>query len=67
MKPFKLYNVKKDCWHSHTFSRDARVLIVENRATDNSNSPYVGLSPEQQAEVVRLARELWEITAQASD
>src|SRR5574341_1715112 len=31
MEPFKLYNVKRGTWHSHTFSRDAKVLIVENR------------------------------------
>lgn len=59
MEPYKLYNVKKDCWHSHTFSEEARVLIVENRDTVDANSPFTGLSPEQQQEIVRLTVDLW--------
>ncbi len=59
MEPYKLYNVKKGVWHSHTFSKDARVLIVENRDTVESNSPFVGLKGEQQNEVVELAKKLW--------
>lgn len=59
MEPYRLYNVKKDCWHSHTFSEEARVLIVENRDTVDANSPFTGLSPEQQQEIVRLTRDLW--------
>ena len=60
MRPFALYNVKRGCWHSHTFSQDARVLIVENRDTDEANSPFAELSPGQHACLVQLARELWE-------
>ncbi len=59
MELYKLYNVKKGAWHSHTFSEDARVLIVENRDTVEANSPFVGLSVEQQREVMKLTRELW--------
>ncbi len=59
MEPYKLYNVKKDCWHSHTFSLDARVLIVENRDTVEANSPFVRLSAEQQDQVVELTKQLW--------
>ncbi len=59
MEPYQLYNVKKGVWHSHTFSKDARVLIVENRDTVESNSPFVGLKGEQQNEVVELAKKLW--------
>jgi ureidoglycolate hydrolase len=59
MEPYKLYNVKRGVWHSHTFSEDARVLIVENRDTVESNSPFVGLSAEQQKEVVELTNNLW--------
>lgn len=59
LEPYKLYNVKKGCWHSHTFSREARVLIVENRMTDDSNSPFIGLSVEQQEQVVKLTKRSW--------
>jgi hypothetical protein len=31
MEPYKLYNVGRDAYHSHTFREDARVLIVENK------------------------------------
>lgn len=59
MEPYKLYNVKRGVWHSHTFSEDARVLIVENRDTVDANSPFVPLSEGQCGEVVELARILW--------
>ncbi len=59
MEPYKLYNVKRGVWHSHTFSQDARVLIVENRDTVDANSPFVDLSSEQRAQVVQLAQALW--------
>lgn len=59
MEPHKFYNVKKNCWHLHTLSEDARVLIVENRDTVVENSPYVPLSPGQCADVLRFTRELW--------
>jgi ureidoglycolate hydrolase len=57
MELYKLYNVKKGVWHSHTFSEDARVLIVENRDTVDGNSPFVSLSESQCKEVIKLARE----------
>jgi ureidoglycolate hydrolase len=57
MELYKLYNVKKGVWHSHTFSEDARVLIVENRDTVDRNSPFVSLSESQCKEVITLARE----------
>lgn len=59
MELYKLYNVKKNVWHSHTFSEDARVLIVENRDTVEANSPFVDLSAGQKAEVVSLTHQLW--------
>ena len=59
MQPFMLYNVRRGAWHSHTFSPDARVLIVENRDTTKSNSPFAELTPAQRQEIVRLAHELW--------
>lgn len=59
MEPYKLYNVKRGVWHSHTFSKDARVLIVENCDTVEANSPFVGLTGEQQKEVVELTNQLW--------
>ena len=59
MELYKLYNVKKGVWHWHTYSEDARVLIVENRDTAYENSPLVGLSDAQQKDVVELTEKLW--------
>jgi hypothetical protein len=59
MEPLKLYNVKRSAWHSHTLSHDATVLIVENVDTVVENSPVVALPPDQQAEIVRLTRQVW--------
>jgi hypothetical protein len=59
MELYKLHNVKRGVWHSHTFSDDARVLIVENRDTVEENSPFVGLSESQCKDVVELTNKLW--------
>lgn len=59
MEPFKLYNVKRGVWHSHTFSPHARVLIVENRDTTEANSPCLDLTVEQRRQVQQLAEALW--------
>jgi len=59
MEPYKLYNVKRGVWHSHTFSKDARVLIVENRDTVYENSPFVSLSESQCGQIVELTKTLW--------
>ena len=59
MQPFKLYNVKRGAWHSHTFSPDAKVLIVENRDTVDANSPFVDLGEQQRKKIVELTKQLW--------
>jgi hypothetical protein len=59
LQPLKFYNVKKGCWHTHTLSKDAAVLIVENRNTSDENSPKVDLSAAQMRQVVSLAHQLW--------
>ncbi|HEX2696363.1 MAG TPA: hypothetical protein VHM28_01560 [Anaerolineales bacterium] len=60
MEPNKLYNVRKGVWHSHTFSEDAKVLIVENRDTVEANSPFVDLSEPQRKEIIDLTKGLWQ-------
>ncbi|WP_246578085.1 hypothetical protein [Clostridium frigoris] len=44
MELLKLYNIKKSTWHSHTLSKDAVVLIVENVNTCLINSPEIVLN-----------------------
>ncbi len=59
MQPLKLYNVKRAAWHTHTLSKDASVLIVENRDTVLENSPFVELSGAQRASLVQMTKSLW--------
>ncbi|KAF0107951.1 MAG: hypothetical protein FD146_1249 [Anaerolineaceae bacterium] len=55
MEPLKLYNVKQKVWHTILFSRDASVLIVENRDTGPHNTQFAALTPEQRGLVVETA------------
>ena len=59
MEPLKMYNVKRSAWHTHTLSRDASVLVVENRDTTVENSPFTDLTPAQTAFLVAETRRLW--------
>lgn len=59
MQPLQAYNVKKGAWHTHTLSRDAVVLIVENRDTSSANSPTRPIQPDQSAWFTRETQRLW--------
>jgi hypothetical protein len=59
MEPLKLYNIRKSCWHTHTLSEDASVLIVENRDTTLQNSPEIPLNTSQKEHLVALTHKLW--------
>ena len=59
MEPMKLYNVKRGCWHTHTLSEDATVLIIENQDTNSSNSPETPLDVIQRGQLDELTRQLW--------
>lgn len=59
MQLFMIYNVKKSAWHTHTLSRDAKVLIVENRDTTFDNSPFSSLTVSQRAKIAELTSEFW--------
>ena len=59
MQPLKLYNVKKGCWHTHTLTQDATVLIVENLDTTVENSPQIALNDDQRGQLVVYTKELW--------
>ena len=59
MVPHKLYNVKKGTYHNHAPSKDAVVLIVENKNTGSANSDRIPLSSEYQMQVISLAEPFW--------
>lgn len=54
LEPYKCYNVKAGVWHTHTLTKDSSVLIVENRNTDDSNSPTIELTQEQKEQIAEL-------------
>jgi len=58
MEPAKIYNVKRSTWHNILLSRDASVLIVENRDTREDNSQYLPLQAELRHSIQEIAREL---------
>ena len=59
MEPGKIYNVKRGAWHATVLSRDASILLVENRDTDSGNSTSALLSVELRKFIVETAaREL---------
>jgi hypothetical protein len=59
MESLKLYNVHRAVWHTHTLSRDAMVLIVENVDTSLKNSPEIMLTDQQKKELVLMTKMLW--------
>lgn len=59
MEPLKIYNVKRSVWHTHTLSKGASVLIVENSDTGDSNSPVLIMNEEQIKRMRKLVEDLW--------
>jgi mannose-6-phosphate isomerase-like protein (cupin superfamily) len=64
MKPGVFYNVKCGAWHTVALSRDATILLVENRDTARENSTYFTISDEKSAFLVQtVQREIpeWQV------
>jgi ureidoglycolate hydrolase len=57
MERGKIYNVKRNAWHTILLSRDASVLLVENRDTGNHNSEVTRLSGEIRHSILEQARQ----------
>ncbi len=54
MEKDKLYNVKRNAWHTVVLSRDASILIVEDRNTGKENTEFCILRGEFRKEIVEL-------------
>ncbi len=48
----KVYNIRCGAWHTVSLSRDAAVVITENRDTTRENSQYAELTWEQRRWIV---------------
>ena len=55
MQPGKCFNVRKNAWHGCVLSRDATILLVENRDTGTENSDYINLDAAQRAYIVSVS------------
>lgn len=51
----ELYNVKRDVWHTILLSRDASVLIVENKDTGEENTEFDNLSTSHRQMILEIA------------
>lgn len=58
MEPLKMYNVKRGAWHCTVLSRDASILLVENRDTGSANTDYAPLNIELRQLLVEASRQL---------
>ena len=59
MERGKIYNVKKGVYHTHTLSKDAKVLIVENDDTSDDNSPKFMIDKDTNNILLKIKNELW--------
>jgi ureidoglycolate hydrolase len=55
MERGKIYNVKRNAWHTILLSRDASVLLVENKDTGEHNSETTQLSGEIRRSILEKA------------
>ena len=56
MEPGKIYNVRCNVWHTILLSRNASVLIVENRDTGPANSEHVELAPRERERIREIRK-----------
>ena len=59
MQPHRGYNIKQGVFHTHTLTEEAKVLIVENRDTDDTNSPKIMIDQKINQQLVELTAEQW--------
>ncbi len=57
LEKYKVYNIHIGTFHTHTLSKDAKLLIVEEESTCESNSPKISLNVEQKLLLKQLYME----------
>ena len=55
MENGKLYNVKRNTWHTVMLSRDATILIVENQDTGQENSEHSKMTDKMKQFILSLS------------
>lgn len=59
MQPGKIYNVKKNAWHTTLLGREAHIVIVENDNTGKENSESADLNNQQKESLYAIAQDFW--------
>ena len=57
MEPFRVYTIPATVWHNTITQKDTKLLLIMDVATGMNNSKVMTLSPEQTAQVKKLAHE----------
>nr|WP_275113938.1 hypothetical protein [Psychromonas antarctica] len=55
----KIYNIKRGVYHTHTLNKEAKVLIVENRDTDDNNSPKIMIDEHIRDKLKAITTKHW--------
>jgi mannose-6-phosphate isomerase-like protein (cupin superfamily) len=51
----KIYNVRMNTWHTILLSRDASVLLIEERSTTRNNSEFVTIPENLHNQIMQIA------------
>ena len=54
LQPGRLYNVRQKAWHTCVLSRNATILLVENKDTGSTNTDYIELNPQQRRSIAEI-------------
>jgi mannose-6-phosphate isomerase-like protein (cupin superfamily) len=56
MEVGKIYNVRRNTWHTILLTPDASILLMENGDTGDENSEYLKISEDQHKMIMKIAQ-----------
>jgi ureidoglycolate hydrolase len=59
MQPGKIYNIKKNAWHTTLLGKGAHIIIVENDDTSKENSESTALTNSHRDALQAIANDFW--------
>ncbi len=58
MRPHQVYKIYADIYHTHTLSKDAKLLIIEEESTSEDNSPKIILDDHEKEMLLAAYQEI---------
>ncbi len=58
LEPHKIYKIPAGIYHTHTLSKDAKVLVIEQEDTSYDNSPRIYFTKEEKEMLIKQHEEL---------